>query len=336
MPDFAAHQPLVTVVMPVRNEAVWIAHSLNAVLNQEYPSERIEIIIADGMSTDGTVEAIFNVVGAERVQIIRNERRLQAAGLNCAIRQARGEIVIRVDGHTIIAPDYVQRCVDLLQETGADGVGGSLNPVGHTPMGQAIAAASKSRFAIPSIFRVSKKAQYAETVYMGAWRRCIFDRIGLFDERLVVNEDYELNYRIHKVGGSLYYSPELRSEYHGQQRLSELMRRYFQYGYGKPRTLMKHPASLRLRQIAAPSLVGFLVGVPLLACFCAELGTIWAGGVLTYLIANGLFSLWTAWHNRARVIWLLPLVFVTIHIAWGSGFWLGMLRVLLDRLPQFE
>ena len=314
----------VTVIMPIRNEQTFIARSLGAVLDQDYPHDRIEILIADGMSDDGTLEKIQTLPGADRVRIVANPERIQAAGLNKAILQAGGEIIVRVDGHTVIAPDYVRQCVKALTETNAQNVGGPMNPVGITPMGKAIAAAGKSPFAVPTAFHVSQEAQLTDTVYLGAWRQTNLLQLGLFDESCNINEDYELNYRIRKAGGKIYFTPAIQSYYYGRQTLGLLARQYFSYGKAKTRTLRIHPTSVRPRQLVAPLFVAGL-------CFGGILGLIfpfakiaWLACVLLYFSANLFFSRKvaseTAWEN----LWRLPLVFFTIHVAWGLGFWLGL------------
>lgn len=321
-------EPSVTVIMPIRNEAAFIAQSLGAILNQDYPPDKIEVLIADGMSDDSTLDVIRSLSGAERVRIIPNPRRIQAAGLNLAIPEAKGEIIIRVDGHTIIAPDYVRQCVLALETSGASNVGGPMNPVGITPMGKAIAAAGKSPFAVPTAFHVSQQAQDTDTVYLGAWRREVFDGVGLFNEAVNINEDYELNYRIRKAGGRIYFTPAVQSQYFGRQTLSALAKQYFRYGSVKTKTLRQHPASLKPRHLVAPGFVLWLVAGGILNLFFTgtEVRLIWLAGILLYVLVNIAFSLKTAAQTDWKLFLRLPIVFFTIHVAWGLGFWIGWLK----------
>src|SRR5579885_1693029 len=314
----------VSVILPVRNEEAFIARSLGAVLNQDYPPDRMEILVADGESEDRTLQIIASLPGPERVRIIPNPRRTQAAGLNEAIREARGEIIIRVDGHTIIAPDYVRQCVSALKETGADNVGGPMNPVSETLMGKAIAEATKEPFAVPSAFHVSNKAQYTDTVYLGAWPRQVFDRVGTFDERLPPNEDYELNYRIRLTGGKIYLTPQIRSLYFGRQTLRALLQQYFHYGKAKVRTLRKHRASLRPRQLVAPLFVAALLAGGVLSLFSPIVAILWLSMLIVYLIMNIIFSIKVLMRAGYRLFWRVPLIFPAIHLAWGVGFWVGL------------
>jgi glycosyltransferase involved in cell wall biosynthesis len=314
-------EPLITVIMPIRNEEAFIAQSLGAILNQDYPQDRLEILIADGLSDDRTLDVIRSLPGSDRVRIIPNPRRTQAAGMNAAIPQARGEFILRVDGHTVIAPDYVRACVTALQTTRAENVGGPMDMVGITPMGRAIAAASKSVFAVPGAFHVSQQAQYADTVYLGAWPRQVFERIGRFNEQVGVNEDYELNYRIRQAGGKIYFSPTIRSRYFGRQSLTALARQYFRYGRSKLKMLRAHPESLRPRQLTAPIFVaGLLAGIPL-AAISPSAGIVWLSGILAYAALNLIFSISAARQTVWQLVWRIPLVFLTIHLCWGMGFW---------------
>lgn len=321
-------EPLVSVIMPIRNEARFITQSLGAVLSQNYPPDRLEIIVADGMSDDGTLEIIRALPGADRVRVISNPGRKQAEGLNTAIPQANGDFIVRIDGHAVIAQDYIRECVRALQESGAANVGGKMDPVGITSMGKAIAAAGKSPFAVPTSFHVSDQPQFTDTVYMGAWRRETFDQIGLFNVTATPNEDYELNYRIRKSGGTIYLSPRIRSQYYGRQTLSAMARQYYKYGIGKIQTLSLHPQSIRPRQLVAPAFVAGLVIGGIIALFHSVLLVLWLAGIFAYAALNIYFSFQQAQRFGPGLLWRLPLVFLTIHISWGTGFWVGLAQLL--------
>lgn len=317
--------PPVSILLPVRNEAAFIARSLGAVLAQDYPADRLEILVADGESDDGTPELIRSLPGGERVRIIANPARIQAAGLNLLIGEAHGDVLVRVDGHTIIAPDYVRACVDALRESGAWNVGGPMLPEGTTPMGRAIAAAGRSPFAVPSAFHVSQAAAFTDTVYLGAWPRWVFERVGGCNEHVGVNEDYELNVRIRQAGGRIYLTPAIRSTYYGRQTLGALARQYWRYGRSKVRTLAAHPRSLRPRQLAAPALVAALaLGGPL-ALISRPIRLLFGLLLFAYGAANLLASVQAAARSGWGLLPRLPAVFAAMHISWGAGFWRGML-----------
>lgn len=332
--EVASRFPLVSILLPVRNEAAFIERCLGAVLAQDYPADRLEILVADGESDDGTPGIIRAMPGGERVRIVPNPARIQAAGLNLLIREAKGDVLVRVDGHTIIAPDYVRACADALRETGAWNVGGPMLATGTTPMGRAIAAAGASPFAVPSAFHTSQRAAFTDTVYLGAWPRWVFERVGGYNEAFAVNEDYELNVRIRQAGGRIYLTPAIRSTYYGRQTPGALARQYWRYGQSKIKTLKAHPGSLRPRQLAAPALVAALaLGGPL-ALVSRPIRVLFALLVIAYTTANLLASLRVASRSGWGFFPRLPAVFATMHFSWGAGFWAGLGRSLLARPPQ--
>lgn len=322
--------PLVTVVMPIRNEASFITRSLGAVLAQDYPPDKIEVLIADGLSDDGTQDIIRAMPGAERVKIFPNPAKRQAEGLNIIIPMAKGEIIVRVDGHTIIEPNYVQECVNALNTTGASNVGGAMDPIGITLVGKAIAAAGKSSFSVPSAFHVSDQPQLTDTVYLGAWKRTIFDQVGLYNTATTPNEDYELNYRIRQAGGKIYLTPRIKSQYFGRQSFSSLARQYFNYGIGKIQTLRIHPKSLRIRHLVAPAFVAWIVLGVVLSMLHPLVFMLWGFGLLAYGMANLFFSVKVAQKAGLTLLYYLPVVFLTIHLSWGIGFWYGLVRQVIS------
>ncbi len=317
--------PLVTVVMPVRNEARSIERSLGAVIAQDYPRERLEVLVVDGLSEDGTAALVRRLAeGHPFVRLLENPGRTQAAGLNRAIRQARGEIVVRVDGRTLIAPDYVRRCVELLRSGRAEDVGGRMVPEGEGWVGRGIARALASPFAAgDSKFHYAEGEHYVDTVYLGAYRRETLERIGLYDEEADVNEDYELNLRLRRAGGRILLSPRLRSTYLARPTLGALARQYFRYGRWKARTLRRHPGSLVWRQTVAPALVAALVA-------SLALGLVWRPALVAFAAVAAIYLLAAA--GAALIasrgaFSLAPVVlaaFLVIHLSWGLGLWSGL------------
>ena len=323
---------MVTVIVPVRNEARSIGACLTAILAQDYPHDALEVIVVDGDSDDKTLDIMRALPGAERVCVLANPLRGQAAGINRALQAARGQIIVRVDAHAIIARDYVRQCVSALETTGAACVGGQMRPVGRSRMGLAIAAALTTRFAVPSAFHVSGKAQYTDTVYMGAWPRSVLNTLGGFDEDLTANEDYELNFRIRRSGGSVYLSPLIQSAYVGRQSLRALARQYFRYGIGKTQVLKKYPASLRIRQLVAPAFVATLFAGALLSSV-SPLASVLLLTLLSLYVALAFAYAATSRGGRP-VFWRMPLVYMTLHLALGAGFWAELLRIHRHSIPR--
>jgi len=321
--------PSVTVILPIRNESTFIKSSLYTILTQDYPSEEMEILIVDGMSTDNTRKIVqdFAVLHPQlKIQILDNPGKIVPTGMNIALRQAKGEIIIRVDGHTLIAPDYVRQCVEALQRTNAGNVGGRMNAVGSNAFGKAVALATSTPFGIGGgRFHYSEKEEFVDTVYMGVWPRRVFEKIGLFDEELVRDQDDEFNYRLRAAGGKILLSPDIKSEYTVRSAPSSLWKQYYQYGFWKVRVLQKHPRQMSPRQFAPPAFVLALFGSAFLA-LSPVLRTLSLVIPLLYLLANLSASLWTASKRGWRSLPLLPIIFAILHLSYGLGFLVGLFK----------
>jgi glycosyltransferase involved in cell wall biosynthesis len=321
--------PFVSIIMPVRNEADFIARSLDTVLSQDYPSDLIEVIMADGQSDDGTREIIRSLQSTHpRVLIVDNPGKIAPCAMNVAMSVARGEIIIRVDGHCEIARDYVRRCVEHLSGEEADGVGGPLETIGQNYLAQVIACAMSSSFGVGgSAFRtVSDKTMVTDTVPFPAYTRAIIERAGPYDEELVRNQDDEYNYRIRKLGGRLLLASDINSRYYSRSSLRSLARQYFQYGYWKVRVMQKHPRQMRARQF-----VPLLLVVALLMSAGLWLVTPIGGWALalvasSYIVANILASALTAARRGLKLMPVLPVAFAAMHLSYGLGNILGLIK----------
>ena len=320
--------PKVTVIIPVRNEAAFIERSLGAVLSQEYPADRLEVLVIDGASDDGTRPIVQRMLdGYPSARLLDNPARIVPSALNIGLAEARGELIVRIDGHTIVAPDYVARCAQVQAETEADCVGGLMCAVGKTPTGEAIALATAHPFGVgDSGFHYATEAQNADTVYMGAWTRHVFQDIGLFDEELVRNQDDEFNYRLRKAGGRIWLDPRIRSTYYTRSTWRSLWRQYFEYGFWKVRVFQKVPGSARLRHWIPPLFVLAVVGGLPAALVVPVLRPLYLGELVSYLLV----SLAASCSIAARAGWQhlprLPLAFAVLHVAYGLGFWAGLAR----------
>lgn len=320
--------PFVTVVMPVRNEGSFIERSLGAVFLQDYPSDRMEVLVADGLSTDGTRERIIEFQKAHpNLQMVSNPDGIVPTGMNRAIRQARGEIIVRVDGHCEIDREYVRRAVERLQRDKVDGVGGPIDTIGETPLAEAIATAMSSAFGVGgSAFRTVKdKTMLVDTVAFPAYTRAIIERAGPYDEELVRNQDDEYNYRLRKLGAKVLLASDVKARYYSRSSIPSLWRQYYQYGYWKVRVMQKHTLQMRPRQFAplvlVVSMMISLVAAPFhllgLASLLAVSGS--------YLLANLAASALTA-SRQVRMSWMLPVIFATLHFAYGFGFLKGLIK----------
>ncbi len=321
--------PRVTVILPVRNEASFIDRSLKAVLAQDYPADRLEIIVADGRSTDGTPEAVRSFQRQHpNLFLIDNPGRIVSTGLNAATRQARGDVIVRVDGHCEIDRDYVSRCVYHLRHEDVEGVGGATETIGDNAVANVIATAMSSPFGVGnSAFRTVKgKTMLADTIPFPAYTRAIVEQVGPYDEELVRNQDDDYNYRLRNLGAKLLLAADVRSRYYSRGSIRRLCRQYFQYGVWKVRVMQKRPKQMRPRQFVPPLFVAVLLGSLLLAPLTPVAVGVLVLAAGSYALANLAASLVTARRTRVPSSHLLPLVFATIHLAWGFGFLVGLVR----------
>lgn len=321
--------PDVTVVMAVRDESAHLDEVVEAVLAQEYPG-RLELVIAVAPSTDDTAERAARLTaGSERARVVENPAGLTPTGLNAALAVATGAVVARVDGHAVIPPGYVRRAVELLDETGAENVGGVMRAVGTTPFERAVAAAMSSRFgAGDAKFHTGGSPGPADTVYLGVFRRETLTRLGGFDERFVRAQDAELNHRIRAGGGLIYFHPDLQVRYRPRGSFPALARQFLQYGRWRRVIARRHRRSLRWRQLAPPvALVANVTGLGLGLAGARRWLVLPAGYLLAVTLASAVAGRGLGRSERAR----LPAVYVTMHTAWAVGFLTSPRRMVPDQ-----
>jgi len=327
---------LVSVIVPCRNEIGSIDVFMRAVFGQSSLPCDFEVIIADGMSTDGTRDRLAEWSAREpRIRLIDNPEHIVPTALNRAIRASRGEVIIRLDAHSEYAEDYLFECVRVLLTSGADNVGGPMRTRAVTPFQQANAAAHHSWFAIGGgKFHDPGYSGLADTVPYGCWRRQTLLDLGLFDESLVRNQDDELNLRLTLRGGKIWQSESIRLWYQPRSTLRGLFRQYYQYGYWKVAVIRKHKQPASIRHLVPVSMV--LGGIVL-----AGLGFAWPAAwvVLAALAAAYLgLSLVAAIQSARseRRWWLtaaLPGMFFVYHVSYGTGFLMGLIDALIGRSP---
>ena len=320
----------VSVIIPCRNEEKTIHLVLDALFSQTYPHEFLQVVIADGFSEDRTREKIETFKTTHPgfdLRIVDNPQRIIPAGLNAAIRASDGEVIVRMDAHSIPNPDYVALCVDALERGVAQNVGGvwNIQPGNDRWIARSIAAAAGNPLAVGDArYRYTDKAAYVDTVPYGSYKRELFDQIGLFDETLLANEDYELNTRIIQNGGKIWLDPKIRCAYFARATLGALLKQYFGYGYWKFQMLKRYPETLRWRQALPPAfllglVVTLLVGLfwkPSLVLFAAILGL-----YLLVLLAVGVHM--AIKKSDILMVIGIPLAIITMHFSWGAGFLAG-------------
>ena len=317
-------RPAVSVIIPARDAEALLARALESVHAQDYGGP-LEVILADGSETAATRQLIRQRF--PQVRVVANPERTIPAGLNRALRTARHAVIARCDARVVLPPDYLTRAVDTLLRTGAANVGGRLVPVGCTPFERAVALATSTPLAAGDArYRIGGAEGPVDTVFQGVFRYEALQAVGGFDETLLRNEDYELNWRLRERGETVWFDPRLILEYRPRGSLRALARQYFEYGRWKRVVLARHPRSWRLRQLAAPALLAALAASALLA---AAAGVTAAGGLPAAVpLAYTLFLLGGAaviGVRRRRIeAALVPVVAATIHVCWGLGFFVGV------------
>jgi succinoglycan biosynthesis protein ExoA len=333
--------PLVTIAMPCRDEEPYIEACMRSVQAQDWPRDRLEILVADGMSVDATREILARLAADdERIRLIDNPGFVQAAGLNACIRNARGEVIVRMDVHADYPPDFVRKCVNVLDRTGADNVGGAAHPRARTFFQRCVAAALASPLGIGgSQYRKIDAEGYVESVWPGAFRRDVFERFGMFDPGAITNEDAELNQRIVDAGGRVYLSREIVVHYYPRESMRALARQYFKYGQGRARTLLKHGRFLSWRP-ALPFL-WLTSEAMLLATSAWHPFGLWS--LTTYAFLAGAEAVRVGRHEGLVAIPVVWCIFPLLHLSHGAGFGAGLVKYALrpdwepaERLPATD
>lgn len=319
--------PQVSIIVPCYNEQATIHLLLEAIYAQTYPRDKLEVIIADGMSTDRTRQQIAEFQRHHpdlAVRIVDNPKRNIPAGLNRAIEAALGEFLVRLDAHCVPRPDYVAGCATALEQGKGENVGGvwEILPGGAGWQARAIALAAAHPLGVGDArYRYSETAQQVETVPFGAYRRSLVEKIGPYDESLLTNEDYEFNVRVKQSGGAIWLDPAIRSVYFARATFGSLARQYGRYGYWKARMLRRYPGTLRWRQALPPVFVFSLALFALLSLWFPLIRSLFVIELVAYafiLLLAGLNSAWK--HRDLALVPGVPLAIATMHIAWGSAF----------------
>ena len=318
--------PFVTIAMPAYNEEKYIEACIRSVQAQDYPRDRMEVLVADGRSTDETRAILADLALADpRIRVIDNPDRLQAAGLNRLAREARGDVIVRMDVHCEYAPTYVRKCVETLERTGADNVGGAQRAKARSGFQRALCAALTSRLGVGNAaYRDADQEGFVDTVFLGAFRRQVFEKIGLYDPNAITNEDAELNQRLLDSGGKIYLSREIEVHYYPRDSFKTLAKQYFKYGRGRARTLLKLGGFPTLRPMIPFFTVvgaGALIGLP-------PLWPVAPAAFAAYALATGAEAVRVGRDLGPVGMATAWAIFPVLHVSHGIGFAAGLLRYL--------
>ena len=321
--------PAVTIILPTLNERAFIRDCLDSLLAQDYPSID-EVLVVDGGSVDGTRDIVASI--GPPVRLVDNPNVTAAAAMNVGLAEARNEVIVRADAHTLYAADFVSRNIEVLEETGAAVVGGPMRPIGVSPFGRAVAAVTSSPFGVgPGRFHYSDRREEVETVYLGAYRRSTVLLVGGYDDKNLqwAAEDQELNYRIRKGGGRILLDPSIRSLYFPRQTVKSLARQYHNYGMCKASTLAKHRTLPYWRPVVPAAMVAG-TACWVLGCVVLRRRSWIALPVILYGLGAGAAS-----GRLARGPGVTPHRAFTVmsicHWSYGLGLWRGVWRIVTGR-----
>lgn len=323
----SSHLPPISIIVPTFNEENFIDDCIKSLLNGSYPKELIEILIIDGGSTDSTHEVIATLTNASdaNIQLLHNPKKITPAAVNIGITNAQHNIVIWVGAHAIYDNDYLVSLVKTLIEKDYASVGGLLSPVGKTKTGEAIAVATTHKFGIGNAkYRYATTRQSVDTVFGGCWKKENITKIGGFNERWVRNQDYEFNCRLREHIGEIILEPKAKCYYFCRETITQLAKQYYQYGFWRHQTYLKHPNSFGLRQAMPVLLLLGLVCSAILAILDNKLSLLLP---LVYLLSSLIVSLILSLkHKHFSYLILLPLIFATLHLVWAFGFIKGAIQ----------
>lgn len=326
--------PFVSILIVVYNEEKFIKKCIESILTQDYPKDKYELIIIDGLSTDNTRSIIEKIIESNptyKIRLIDNPEKKLATGWNIGVKASKGEVIIRIDGHSYVVNNFIKKNIEYLAKVkDADCVGGIIETINDSLMGKVISLAMSSPFGVGSArFRTGNYEGYVDTVAFGAYRKEVFDKIGLFDEELVRNQDDEFNYRLIKSGGKILLIPKIKSYYYCRTSFKKLWQQYYQYGYWKVRVIQKHKFPASLRHLVPITFVLSLIASGCLALF-SKIGVFLLSFILaTYLLTSLAFSIKIALKEGLRFLPILPIAFACIHFSYGIGFLKGILDFMI-------
>lgn len=334
---------MVSVICPIYNEEKYITKCIESVLEQDYPTEDLEILFVDGLSTDKTRKIVSDYATRyNQIRLLDNPHRIVPYAMNIGIKAAKGDIIIRLDGHVEYPTNYISKCVHYLMTlSNAENVGGVCQtlPCNERNISQAIAIALSTGFGMGnSSFRIgSTEIRKVDTVPFGCFRKSLFERVGYYDNELVRNQDDELNGRIIKNGGTIYLIPEIKTKYFSRDKISKVRRMFYQYGLYKPLVNKKLGSPATARQfVPLLFLLGIVLGGILSVFSIYIMYTYFA--VLALYLAIGLFigCKYAVKYRRPMLTLLMPYVFANVHLSYGYGYLRGIYKILANKKFNVE
>jgi GT2 family glycosyltransferase len=288
------------------------------------------------MSDDGSQDLVLSLASQrDLIHLIENPRRVTAAAINIGVQSARGDVIIILSAHSFAVSDFLSQNVASLSRTGAACVGGPIHSISSSFLGETISLAMSSPFGVgDALFRYSQKEQYVDTVAFGAYRRQVFDEIGLFDETLVYSEDDEFNYRLRKHGGKIFLAPTIKSFYHTRTSLRQLWKQYFRYGLGKIRVIQRHPKTATIRPFVPFTFVSTLLVSGLVGTLNPVFLWMFLSVLASYLVVSFLFAIRISARSSWGHLLVLPVAFACLHFSYGLGFLVGLFRLVKKAIPR--
>jgi glycosyltransferase involved in cell wall biosynthesis len=331
-----ASQPAVTVLVPCRNEERFIGACLDSILNNDYPKDRLEILVIDGMSQDETRTIVSRYATRHPlIRLVDNTQLITPCAFNVGIAESHGDIILIMGAHAEYSATYISRLVDWLTQSGADNVGGVCMTVAanESPVARAIARGVSHPFGVgTSYFRIGTSTpRWVDTVFGGCYRRDVFARIGLFDEQLIRNQDDEFNHRLIARGGRILLVPDVVSYYYPRSSLAQLWRMFYQYGYFKPLVALKLGRIGTGRQVVPMVCLGLLVGLSVASIGSSVARFMLLLMVALYLTADFAVSFAVGLSSGLRCAGWLTLVFPTLHVSYGLGYMRGIFDFVIRR-----
>ena len=318
----------ISIIIPVRNEEQRIEGTLNSIISSNFPLDQIEVLIVDGNSEDSTLKIIKSYENKILIKIIHNKLKFVSSSFNLALNKSRGEIIFRIDGHCEIEPDFLSRCIKLLNKKNIDIAGGCIETVSHGLIGNVIAVAQSSFFGVGGVrFRNSKsnKGSYVNTLAFGAHKREIFSEIGGYDEDMICNQDDDFNFRAIQAGKKIWLDPQIKTKYFSRTSYIKLFKQYFYYGYYKVRGIQKRRQIISIRHIV-PSI--YIISLIITIIGGHIFSNIWLSYsiLVIYLFTNICASLFAS-----KRIFDFPMLFISfwiLHISYGLGFIWGLIKFM--------